>query len=69
MAGHSTSNIPVSLKILRRLGNKRMADAHQAIADSQRIAAETAAIRAETRSLHNRFHPNEMVPVSLGVTA
>ena len=69
MAGHFISTIPVPLKILKRLGDKRMADAHQAIADSQRIAAETAAIRAETQSLHNRFHPDEMVHVSLGVTA
>ena len=46
--------------MLKRLGDYRMADAHQ------------AAIREETQSLHNRFHPDsaaEVVPVSLGVTA
>lgn len=47
---------PQSLRALKRLGDKRMADAHQAVADSQRLAHSMAEMRAETKRLHDRFH-------------
>ena len=50
---------PLSLRQLKRLGNKQMADAQQAVANAKRLAHDVVEVCAETQRLHNRFHAAE----------
>ena len=59
MIDHPNPRSPLSLQELKKLGNRHMAEAHQAVADARRVALEAAEMRAETKRLHNRFHGPE----------
>ena len=47
---------PLSFLALKRLGDKCMADARQAVADAVRLAHDVVEMRAETKRIHGRFH-------------
>ncbi len=66
MAGRFNPIETKSLNKLKRLADRRMAEAHEAVANARRLADQTDAIRAETRRLHVEMH-SVPVPGSEGV--